>query len=62
MRNPTGGRPTVEFGWHCRGLSTEGVLRTLWKVDRWRSLEFNSIIEVLTESDSCRSLEGGRLL
>ena len=62
MRNPTEGRLTVEFGWCCGGSSIEGVLRILGKVERWRSLGFNSVVEVQTEPDSCRSLKGGRLL
>ena len=62
MENPTEGRPTVEFGWHCGGSSAGGVLRTLGKVERWRSLRFNSVVEVRTKSGSCRSLKGGRLL
>ena len=62
MRNPTEDRPTVEFGWRCGGSITGGVLRTVRKVERWRSLRFNSVVEIRTESGSCRSLEGGRLL
>ena len=62
MRNPTEGHPTVEFGWCYGGSSIGGVLGTLEKVECWRSLKFNSIIEVRTESDSCRSLKGGCLL
>ena len=62
MRIPTEGRPTVDFGWHCGSLFAGGVLRILRKVEHWRSPKFNSIVEVLTESSSCRSLKGGHLL
>ena len=55
MKNPAEGRPTVEFGWRYGGSSAGGVLRTLGKVEHWRSPEFNSVVEVRTESGSCRS-------
>ena len=61
MRNLIEGRLAVEFGWRCGGSSAGGVLRTLWKVERW-SPGFNSVVEVQTESDFCRSLKGGCLL
>ena len=62
MRNPTESRPIVEFGWCCGGSSARGVLRTLWKVKRWRSLGYGSAVEVQMESSSRRSLKEGRLL
>ena len=62
MRNPVEGRPIVEFGWRYGGSSAGGVLRTLGKVERWRSPGFNSVIGVRTESDSCKSLDKVRLL
>ena len=62
MRNLAGGRPTVEFGWRCGGSSAGGVLRTLWKDERWRSLVFNSVVEVRMESGFCKSLGEVHLL
>ena len=62
MRNPTEDRPTVEFGWRCGGSFAEGVLRTLGKVECWRSPGFNSVVEARTEFGSYRSLKEDRLL
>ena len=46
MRNPIEGRPSVGFGWCCGGSFAGRVLKTLWKVEHRRSLEFNSVVEV----------------
>ena len=62
MRNPTEDRLTMEFGWCYGGLSVGGVLRTLWKVEYWKSLGFNSVVEVRTEIDYRGSSDGDFLL
>ena len=51
MRNLAEDHPTVEFGWRCGGSSAGGVLRTLGKVERWRSPGYGSAVEVRMESN-----------
>ena len=62
MRNLTEGRPTVEFEWRCGGSSAGEVLRTLLKVEHWRSPGFNSIVEVQMKINYRGSSDGHFLL